>query len=98
MLSPAPVLPEQRRIPHGQWMQQDTDLARLLGSSALPLALLAQRTGAATAAARSIHDAQTSIGFSALLLDTKFLGGWTTKCPVWLEREIVTGEATSLPC
>jgi len=69
-------------------MQQDTDLTRLLGGSAQPLALLAQRTRAATVSARSIHDAQTAIGFSALLLDTKLLLGWTMECPIWLEREI----------
>jgi hypothetical protein len=96
--APAPILPEQRGGTNNEGMQEYTDLTRLPGGAALPLALLAQRTGTTTADAGSIHDAQAPIGFSALLLDTKHLVGWTTKRPIWLEREIVPREATSLPC
>jgi hypothetical protein len=39
MHSPAPVSPEKWRIPDGQGMQQDADLARFLGGAALPLTL-----------------------------------------------------------
>lgn len=48
--------------------------------------------------AGAIHHAEASIDFSTLLLNTKLLVCWTTKRPVWLEREIVAREATSLPC
>jgi hypothetical protein len=84
-----PVTPEKWRIPHSQRMQQNTDLARLLGGLALPLALLAQRTRTTPADAGFIHHAQAAIGFSALLMDTKLLVCWTAKGSVWLEREIV---------
>jgi hypothetical protein len=87
--STTPVTPEKWRIPHSQRMQQNTDLARLLGGLALPLALLAQRTRTTPADAGSIHHAQAAIGFSTLLMDTKLLVCWTAKGSVWLEREIV---------
>src|SRR5690349_16018308 len=45
-----------------------------------------------------IHHAQTAIDFATLLLDPKFLLGWTTKRPIWLERKIVAREAPSFPC
>ena len=40
MLSPAPVTPEQRLIPDGEWMQQHADLAWFRGGIAIPLTLL----------------------------------------------------------
>ncbi|GEM_PF-2399744 len=64
-LSAAGVAPEQRRGTNSKGMQQDTDLARLVGRAALPLALLAQRTGTAASDAGRIDDAQAVIGFSA---------------------------------
>jgi hypothetical protein len=47
----------------------------------------AQRTGTTTAHAGTIDPTQASIGFSALLLDTKLLVGWTMQCPIWLDGE-----------
>lgn len=92
-----PVTPEERRGTSGQWMEQHADLARLLRGLPLPLTLLAERTGPTTADAGSIRHAQAAIGFSALLLDTKLLLGWTPKRPVWLECEIAARETTRFP-
>jgi len=88
MNSAAPIVPEERGRTNLERMQQHTHLPRLRRSAAIPLTLLTQRTGAATAGPCSIHDAQTSIGFSTLLLDTKLLIGWTMKGAIWLDREI----------
>ena len=44
--SPAPIAPEQRGGTNPERMQQHADLARLCGRAAIPLTLLAQRTGA----------------------------------------------------
>ncbi len=98
MLSPPPVLPEKGNRADMEGMKQYADLARLLGGTALPLALFAQGTGTTTPDTSRIHHAQAAISFSTLFLDTKFLVGWTPKRPIWLEGEIVAGEATSLPC
>lgn len=98
MLSAAPIPPEQWCGTNGQWMKQQADLARLLRGMPLPLTLLAQRTGPATAYAGPVHDAQAALSFSVLFLDMKLLVGWTAKCPIWVEREIATREATGLPC
>ena len=97
MLSPAPVPPEKRRIPDGQWMQQHADLAWFPGGAALPLALRAQRTGAATADAGPIHDAQASISFSALFMREKLLVSGALQRPIRLESEVLAREATSFP-
>jgi hypothetical protein len=78
-------------------MQQDTDLARLFGSAALPLALVAQWTGTTTVNAGSIHHAQASTRLSTLFMGMKLLVRWTVERPVWLEREALAREATSLP-
>jgi hypothetical protein len=93
-----PVVPEQGVWAATQWMQQYTDLAGLRGFTALPLALLAQRTGTATANAGSIHDAQASVGFSALLMGDQLLVSGTTQRPIGLESEVLAREATGLPC
>jgi hypothetical protein len=92
-----PVPPEKRRIPNGQGMQQDADLARLLGDAALPLTLLAQRTRAAIADAGRIDHTQTAIGFSTPLLGTKRLSCWTAERPIWLKRKILPPEAARFP-
>ena len=97
MLPPTPVLPENRLTANGERVQEDADLARFRGGTALPLALLAQQTGTATADTGSIHDAQAPIGFSALFLDPKRLPGWTAQHPIRLERKIGSGEAVSFP-
>jgi hypothetical protein len=94
----APILPEQRSRTNDEGMQEDADLTRLCSGVAIPLALLAQGTGAATANAGRIHHAQAAISFSTLFLDAKLLACWAAKGSIWLEGEIVTREATSLPC
>ncbi len=68
MLSATPIPPEERFIPHDERMQEHAHLARFFGGAAIPLALLAQRTRTTTADAGSIHDAQASISFFALLM------------------------------
>src|SRR4051794_26627736 len=78
-------------------MQQYAHLARLSGGGAIPLTLLTQRTGAATANAGRIHDAQTAIGFSAALVRYQRLASGATQRPIGLKRKILTGEATCFP-
>src|SRR5258708_7177465 len=73
-------------------MQQDAHLARLFGSAAIPLTLVAQGTGTATADAGCIHHAQASIGFSAPLMDTKRLASRTAQRPLWLGEKILSSE------
>jgi hypothetical protein len=92
-----PVTPQQWRLPHNQWMQQDTDLTWLLGDLALPLALLAQRAGTTTANASAIHDAQAAISLSALLMRKQFLVCRTPQRPIGLESKVLPREAASFP-
>ncbi len=54
MLPTTPILPEDGEGPDDQWMQKHTHLTRLRGGAAVPLTLLAQRTGATTAVASRI--------------------------------------------
>lgn len=68
MLPPAPILPEDGERPDDQWMQEHTHLTRLGGGAAIPLTLLAQGTGTATADTGGIDHAQAAIGFPALLV------------------------------
>ena len=68
-MNPAtPVIPSDGFTPDHERMKQHADLARFGCGAALPLTLVAQRTGTATANAGSIHDAQTAIDLSALLM------------------------------
>src|SRR5438552_3315513 len=78
-------------------MQEDAHLARLCCGTPIPLTLLAQRTGTTAAKTGHVHDAQASIGFSALLMRVKLLVGGTTQCPIWLDRKVLAREATSFP-
>jgi hypothetical protein len=68
MKPPAPVPPEEGSRADDEWMQQHTHPARLGGGSAMPLTLLPQGTGTATADAGRIHHAQASIGGSRAAL------------------------------
>jgi hypothetical protein len=88
-----PVTPENGLRPNDQWMQQHTDLARLLGGAALPLTPLAQGTGTAPTDTGRIDDAQAPIGFSALLMGNQRLASGTPQRPIWLERKVLTREA-----
>ena len=97
MFSAAPIPPEQRCGTNGERMQQHTDLAWLQGFATLPLALLAQRAGAATAHAGRIHDTQAAIGFSTPLVSFQHLPCWAAKRPIGLERKVLPSEATCFP-
>ena len=97
MSSPAPISPEERGRTNLERMQQHAHLARLCCLPAIPLTLLAQRTGATTANAGRIHHAQTAINFLTVFLDTKRLPGWTAQRPIGLEWKIGPGEAASFP-
>jgi hypothetical protein len=79
-------------------MQQHAHLARLGRCAAIPLTLLAQRTGTTTANAGAIHDAQAAIGFSALLVRDQLLVSGTAQRPIRLEYKILACEAASFPC
>ena len=98
MRSAAPILPQERSRTNLEGMQQQAHLAGLRGVAALPLALLAQWTGAATEDAGSIHDAQAPVSFAALLMRGQFLVCWTPKRSIGLECKVLAREATSLPC
>ncbi len=98
MLPATPIFPEQGRRSRLERMQQDADLARLARFAAIPLALLAQRTGTTTANARSIHHAQAPIGFSTPLMSRERLACWVPQCSIRLESKILAREATGLPC
>lgn len=87
MRSSAPVSPEQRLSTDRQWMEHETDLARLVGGAALPLALGAQPTRTARVEAGPIDDAQAAIGFSALFMGDKQLVSRASQRPIRLERE-----------
>jgi hypothetical protein len=89
VFSPAPVTPEQRLIPDGEWMQQHADLARFRGGVAIPLTLVAQRTGATTPNAGGVHHPKTSIGLAAPLMRDQRLSCGTTKRSIRLERKIL---------
>ena len=60
---PAPVPPEEGIRTDDEWMQQDTYPAGFGGSSAMPLTLREQWTGAALADASGINQPQTAISF-----------------------------------
>jgi len=95
--SAAPISTEQRCRTQPERMQKYTHLARLRGSAAIPLTLLAQRTRAAMANAGRKHHAQTSIGLSTPLLGVKLLPCWTEERPIRLERKVGSREATRFP-
>jgi len=97
MLPAAPVIPEERRSCDREGMQQDTDLPRLCGSSAIPLALLAQGTRPTTANAGSVDDAQAPIGFSALFMWEQLLVGRATQRAIGLESKVLATEAARFP-
>lgn len=68
MTSSTPITPEEWSGTDDEWMEQNADLARLAGRSAIPLTLLPKFAGTATADAGCIDHAQASIGFSASLV------------------------------
>ena len=89
MDSPAPIAPEERGRPYLERMQQHAHLARLRRRAAIPLTLLAQRTGTATANAGAIHHAQATIGFSAVFMWEQLLLSRATQRPIGLESKVL---------
>jgi hypothetical protein len=94
---PAPVAPEDRSSGHREGRQQHAHLAGPGGGSALPLALLAQHTGAATTDAGRIHHAQAPIGFSAVLVRNQRLSGWTAQRAIRLAEKVSPRETALFP-
>src|SRR5207302_6449842 len=78
-------------------MQQPTSLARLCRRTAIPLTLLAQRTGTTAVNAGAIRHAQAAIGFSALLMREQLLVSGATQRAIGLESKVLAGEAASFP-
>ena len=97
VLSAAPIAPEQRGRTNLERMQQHTDLARFGRRRAIPLTLLAQRTGTTTADAGRIDHAQTAIGFLTPLLGMKRLSCWTAEGSIRLERKVLARESPRFP-
>lgn len=87
--SAAPIAPEQWGRTYLQRMKQHTDLARLCGGVALPLALLSQRAGPTAADASSIHHAQAAVGFSAVFMRQQRLVSRTSQRPIGLESKVL---------
>jgi hypothetical protein len=89
MLPPTPVLPEERFTPDAERMQEHANLARLCRRTAIPLTLLVERTGTATANAGAIHDTQAPIGFSAVFMREQLLRSRATHCPIGLKSKVL---------
>jgi hypothetical protein len=98
MAPPTPIAPQERSRAYSQGMEQDTHLARLCCRAATPLARLSQRTGTTTADAGSVHDTQSSIGFSALFMRDQLLISRAAHSPIWLENKVFTRVAPGFPC
>jgi hypothetical protein len=92
---PTPVPPEEGIRADDEWMQQDTDPAGFGGSSAMPLTLLAQWTGAALADASSIHQPQTAISLMALFGGGESLPSGAAQGAIRLHHKVSPGEAAS---
>ncbi len=92
-----PVLPEERLTSDDEGMEEHADLARHSSGGAIPLALLAQRTGTTTADAGRVHDAQAAIAFPAPLMGDQLLACWTSQRPIGLERKVLPREPASFP-
>jgi hypothetical protein len=88
--SPAPIAPEEWGRTHRERMQQHAHLARLCRRAAIPLTLLTQRTGTATANAGAIHHSQAAISFSAVFMWEQLLLGRTMQRPIGLESKVLT--------
>lgn len=92
-----PVPPQERSSPHGERMQQHAHLARLGGGAAIPLTLLAKRTGTTTTDAGRIDHTQAPVGFSAPLMRNKRLASRTAQCAIRLEGKVLPREAALFP-
>lgn len=97
LMASGPVPPEQRGRAYRQGMEEHTDLAWFGCGVSTPLALLAQRTGTATANAGTIDHAQAPIGFSAVLMWEERAPSRATQRPIRLEGKVGPSKATSFP-
>lgn len=97
LLSAAPVLPEHRGRAHREWMQQQTDPARLCRLSSVPLTLLAQGADTAVSDPGGVEYSQRAIVLGALLSRVQRLACWTAERPVGLEGKVLSREATNFP-
>ena len=97
MVPTTPVSPKQGRRPNDEGRQEHTHPTRLGGGFAMPLTLLAQKTGTATADAGRIHDAQASVSLGAPLLRNKRLTSRTAQRSIRLEGKVSTREAALFP-
>src|SRR5439155_26421051 len=88
MVSATPVPPEDGLRSDGQCMQQHADLAGLRSGAAIPLTLLAQGAPTTTANASCIDHAQTAVGFSAPLMNTKLLIRRAAQRPIPWEGKV----------
>src|SRR5215471_13828189 len=90
---PAPIPPEEGIRAGDEWMQQDTYPAGFTGSSAMPLTLLSQWTGAALADASGINQPQTAISLTTLFGRRESLPGGTAQGAIRLQHKVSPGEA-----
>src|SRR6266536_2987838 len=98
ILSATPIAPQERGRADHERVEQHADLARLFGGTALPLTLLAERTGAATADAGRIHHPRASIGFPTPLVDRERMPYRAAQRPIWLQGKLATREAAGASC
>ena len=92
--SPARGAAHPQRQADGAGRSRGLRLARF---APLPLALLAQRAGAATAHAGGIHHAQASISFSAVFVRNQLLVSRAPKRPIELASKVLAGKAACFP-
>ena len=92
--SPARGAAHPQRQADGAGRSRGLRLARF---APLPLALLAQRAGAATANAGGIHHAQASISFSAVFVRNQLLVSRAPKRPIELASKVLAGKAACFP-
>ena len=97
MVPTTPVSPKQGRRPNDEGRQEHTHPTRLSGGLAMPLTLIAQKTGTATTDAGRIHDAQASVSLGAPLLRNKRLTSRTAQRSIRLEGKVSTREAALFP-
>ena len=89
MFSPARIPPEQRRGANPDRMEQDTDPTRLRGCLPVPLTLRTLWAAATIEDPGTVEDAQTAIGFTALLGWVQRLASRTGQHPIGLEGEVL---------
>ncbi len=97
LVSPVPVPPEQRSRSHRQGMKQDAHLARFRRCTAVPLALLTQRTRAAGPNTGPIDHTQALISFSATFMRQERVPSRAAQRPIWLEGKVSSCEVVSFP-